>query len=106
MTNSYWDVKYYWNLHTLRMQARWENPVSYPAFANRLKKMNLHDAIFTPRADYQVRIRKGTPIQDSIRRRSTLKENNVPVVYDDIVNKYNMKPQKRGLLKRFISLFQ
>ena len=97
-TNYYWDIKYYWQLHVLRMQARWENPVSYPSFYARLDKMNLHDAIYTPRVESQVRKQKETPIHDKLRRFSKLRENNIPVV--------ELDTSKPTLLKRFISLFR
>ena len=54
--------------------------------------MDLKQAIYSPRAENQVRKRKETPIQDEIRRKATLRENNMPTV---IVNRYNMKPQKK-----------
>lgn len=99
MTNfANWDVKYYRTLHVLRMQARGENPVSYPAFSRRLRKMNLHDAIYTPRCEYNVRHRKPTPIQDRIRRFSKLKENNIPPI--------EIETDKPSILRKFISLFR
>ena len=84
--------------------------------------MILHDAIYTPRVEYQVRKKKLTPIQDSIRRIRTLRAENViahpepevNVITKKIYSKpnqpmpnYNMKPQKKPSLRiRFISLFK
>ena len=72
-----WDIKYYYQIHCQRQRRLGNTPVSYPAFVNRLKKMNLHDAIYKPRVEYQVRDTNKTPIQDAVRRRQTLKEENV-----------------------------
>ena len=81
--------------------------------------MNLHDAIYKPRAEHQVRDRKKTPtIQDNIRRRQVLNDENVMIQDFDEMEKYltpnqkeemaryNMKPKKKNLWKRFISLFK
>ena len=42
--------------------------------------MNLHDAIYTPRAEYQVRYTDKTPIQDAVRRRQINKEENIQIL--------------------------
>ena len=82
--------------------------------------MSLHDAIYKPRAEHQVRDRKKTPtIQDAIRRRQVLNEENLMILdFDEMekleilppkpkkMAKYNMKPKKKSLWKRFISLFK
>ena len=82
--------------------------------------MNLHDAIYSPRVEYNVRDRKLTPtIQDNIRRRQMLNEENVMILdFDEMeraeilppkkkpMARYNMKPKKKNLWKRFISLFK
>ena len=81
--------------------------------------MSLHDAIYKPRAEQYVRDKKLTPtIQDAIRRRQVLNEENVMILdFDEMeraeilppkkkpMAKYNMKP-KKTLLQKFISLFQ
>ena len=81
--------------------------------------MNLHDAIYKPRAEHQVRDRKKTPtIQDAIRRRQMLNEENVMILdFDEMeraeilppkpkkMARYNMKP-KKTLLQKFISYFK
>ena len=65
----YWDIIYYYKIHCARQIEQWKNPVSYNAFCIRLKKMDLRDAIYMPRVEYNVRYRKKTPIQDEIRRK-------------------------------------
>ena len=42
--------------------------------------MNLHDAIYTPRVEYQVRAVNKTPIQDLIRRRQINDEENIQIL--------------------------
>lgn len=43
--------------------------------------MNLHDAIYTPRCEYNVRHRDlKTPIQNEIRRRQINKEENIQIL--------------------------
>lgn len=122
----YWDTKFYYWIHINRQKALWNTPCTYSAFAWRLWKwMSLHDAIYKPRAEQKVRDRKRTPtIQDNIRRRQVLNEENVMILdFDEIekaekqiaekllqvkpkiMAKYNMKP-KKTLLQKFISLFQ
>lgn len=75
--------------------------------------MNLHDAIYSPRVEYQVRDKKLTPtIQDNIRRRQKLNDENVMILdFDEmekleILPKTKKKPKKTTLLSRFISLFK
>jgi len=131
----YWDIKYYYRLHCIRQNVAGNIPVSYPAFCIRLKKMNLHDAIYSPRVEYNVRHRKDTPIQDEVRRRQINKEQNIPVLdfqqikllehryyhhmyprsysgsfpsatADGTNFKPMIQPPKKSLWKRFISLFK
>ena len=73
--------------------------------------MTLHDAIYTPRAEHQVRNLKKHPIQDHIRRVKTLKDENVQVIDLPTIKtpmaRYNMKPKKMTTLReRFLSLFK
>lgn len=85
--------------------------------------MNLHDAIETPRAEYNVRNRESkTPIQDSIRRVQKLKEANIQILdLDELVSleavgkpkrkvevytKSMIQPPKKSIWKRFTSLFK
>ena len=85
--------------------------------------MNLHDAIETPRSEYNVRKQGSkTPIQDSIRRVHKLNEENVQILdLDKLVSletvskpkrkvevyaKSMIQPPKKSLWKRFISLFK
>jgi hypothetical protein len=69
--------------------------------------MNLHDAIYTPRAEYQVRYANKTPIQDAIRRRRINKEENIQILDLDHLRKLEMntikmpKPRKT-LFQRII----
>ena len=111
------DIKYYYQIHVKKQKERWLNPVCYPNFYMRLRKwMNLHDAIYYPRAENHVREYPRQPIQDWIRRAKTLKEENVQILSFEEIDKvlfpnqedmarYNMKP-KKSLWKRFISLFK
>ena len=44
-----WDIKYYWKEHLKRMEIRWEKPVTYARFWDRLERWwKLYDAIYTP----------------------------------------------------------
>ena len=114
------DKKFYYEIHVDKQKAQWLTPCSYSGFCYRLLHgMNLHDAIYYPRVEYNVRDRKLTPtIQDTIRRRQVLNEENVMILDFDEMEKYltpnqkeemaryNMKPKKKNLWKRFISLFK
>lgn len=100
------------------MRSQWKNPVSYPAFTRRLKLMDLKQAIETPRAEYQVRKPKTTPIQDNIRRTETLRNERIAVLDFDQLAKLEKRPvkiyanriimpkPKQTIWKRFISLFK
>lgn len=80
--------------------------------------MNLHDAINYPRVDYQAKRDKSkTPIQDNIRRMQVCKENNIQILNFEQIDRvlfpnykpmarYNMKPKKKSIRARFISLFK
>ena len=77
--------------------------------------MNLHDAIYTPRAEYQVRYTDKTPIQDAVRRRQINKEENIQILdfkYMEMVEKRNFQKKtartqipkpKKTILQRIIS---
>ena len=123
----YGDLKYYWELHCQKMKAKGETYVTYPAFINRLRKMELKDAIEYPRVDSQVRHRmyNRTPIQDNIRRIQVLKDEDIQILtFEEIekaesftkdphlppntvitMAKYNMKP-KKSWWSRFLDLFR
>ena len=114
-----WDLKYYYQIHCQRQKAQGNTPVSYSNFVNRLKKMNLHDAIYTPRVERQVRDTNKTPIQDRIRRRQINKEENIQILDLDNLTKLEMKElktkwknkvvfykPKQTLRDRFLSLFK
>lgn len=113
MTNSqYWDIIFYYDIHCKRQQANWLNPVTYWIFCRRLKKMNLHDAIYTPRAEQQVKRKKQPPTeQDFNRRIQELKEENVNIVTFEHMEKVEQNSQlepkpKQNWWNRFISLFR
>lgn len=103
-----WDIKYYHQIHCQKQKAQGNTPLSYSAFVNRLKKMNLHDAIYTPRVEYQVRAVNKTPIQDLIRRKQINKEENIQIL--DLnnlmqveMNTIKMPKPKKTLLQKIIS---
>ena len=116
------DIKYYYQIHVKKQKERWLHPVAYENFYKRLRKWyTLHDAIYMPRCEYNVREYPRQPIQDWIRRAKVLKDENVLILtFEEIekvenkhhltpktipMAKYNMKP-KKTLLQKFISLFQ
>lgn len=107
-----WDLKYYYQIHCQRQKAQGNTPVSYSNFVNRLKKMNLHDAIYTPRVERQVRDTNKTPIQDKIRRKQINKEENIQILDLDHLRKLEMKntikmpkPKKKWYI-RLLELFK
>lgn len=119
----YGDIKYYRKLHVKKMQAQWDDYVSYDTFCGRLRKMVLYDAIHTPRVhgitnrNVKWKYSSKTPIQDWVRRTQVLKEQNIPVLDLEQIDKilfpkqkqmakYNMKPKKKTIRARFISLFK
>jgi hypothetical protein len=70
--------------------------------------MNLHDAIYTPRVEHQVRYTDKTPIQDTIRRRQINKDENIQIL--DLshlteleMNQIKMPKPKKTLLQKIIS---
>lgn len=105
----YWDLKYYYQIHVERQTELWNVPLKYDQFIKRLKKMNLHDAIYTPRAiaPYNKSVSK-TPIADDLRRKAKLQEENVTIFsspnFQFVEGK--MLTSKPSLLSRFISLFK
>ena len=58
--------------------------------------MNLHDAIYTPRVEYQVKHRfyDKNPIQDSIRRKQINQQENIQILDLDHLRKLEMKELK------------
>ena len=83
--------------------------------------MNLHDAIYTPRVEYQVKHRfyDKNPIQDAIRRKQINKSENIQILDLDHLRKLEMKElktkwknkvvfykPKQTLRDRFLSLFK
>ena len=84
-----WDIKYFRWIHKQKQLAMWREYVSYPQFRRRLESwMTLRDAIYTPCTLCQRRYRKSkTPIQDSIRRRATLREENIQILDFDEMKK-------------------
>lgn len=68
--------------------------------------MNLHDAIYTPRArEVKGRV-SNTPVQDMLRRVAKLKSENVMLVDFEEMKKVETKPTKKNLLESFKSLFK
>ena len=73
--------------------------------------MNLHDAIYMPRVEHQVRCTDKTPIQDAVRRRQINKEENIQILDLDNLKKVEKRTwippkPKKNLWDRFISLFK
>ena len=89
-----WDLKYYYQIHCQKQKAQGNTPVTYATFQRRLKKMNLHDAIYTPRVEHQEKDKKRTPIQDAIRRRQINKEENIQILDLDHLMKLEMNTIK------------
>ena len=58
--------------------------------------MNLHDAIYTPRAEYQVkhRFENRNLIQDAVRRKQINKSENIRILDLDHLRKLEMKELK------------
>ena len=103
-----WDIKYYHQIHCQKQKAQGNTPLSYSAFVNRLKKMNLHDAIYMPRVEYQVRYTDKTPIQDAVRRRQINKEENIQILDLDNLMKVEKRTwtppkPKKTLIQKVIS---
>ena len=112
----YWDLKFYYWVHVNKQKALWLEPVTYSTFRKRLATwMNLHDAIYSPRVEWQVRYHKGTPIQDNIRRTAKLREENIQILDLHELEKVELKYQPKSKQKkqvqprkenRFISFFK
>lgn len=49
--------------------------------------MNLYDAIYMPRVEYQVRDTNKTPIQDAVRRKQINKEENIQILDFEAIEK-------------------
>jgi len=65
--------------------------------------MNLHDAIYTPRVEHQVRYTSKTPIQDFIRRRQINNEENIQILdfkCMQMVEKRNFQKKNRILIPK------
>lgn len=77
-----WDIKYFRWIHKQKQLAMWREYVSYTQFRRRLETgMTLRDAIYSPCAVCQRRTRKPKhPIEDNIRRRATLREENIQII--------------------------
>lgn len=88
-----WDLKYYYQIHCNKQKAQGNTPTSYSNFVNRLKKMNLHDAIYTPRVERQVRDTNKTPIQDAVRRKQINQQENIQILDLDHLMELEMKNQ-------------
>ena len=116
-----WDLKYYYQIHCNKQKAQGNTPVTYATFQRRLKKMNLHDAIYTPRTEYQVKHRfyDKNPIQDAIRRKQINQQENIQILDLDHLRKLEMKElktkwknkvvfckPKKSFWNRFLDLFR
>ena len=107
-----WDLKYYYQIHCQKQKALGNTPVSYSNFVNRLKKLNLHDAIYKPRVDFQVRDADKYPIQDAVRRRTINRLENIQILDLDYLrelemwNTIKMPKPKKSLRVRFLELFK
>lgn len=95
-----WDIKYFRWIHKQKQLAMWRDYVSYQQFRRRLQRgMTLRDAIYSPCAVYQRRINKSKhPIADNIRRRETLREENIQII--DIDELWKIEAMKNNI--RFV----
>jgi len=101
-----WDLKYYYQIHCQKQKAKGNTPVSYSNFVNRLKKLNLHDAIYKPRVDFQVRDADKYPIQDAVRRRTINRLENIQILdLDDLIemNQIKMPKPRKTLFQKIKS---
>ena len=101
-----WDLKYYYQIHCNKQKALGNTPVSYSNFVNRLKKLNLHDAIYKPRVDFQVRDADKYPIQDAVRRRTINRLENIQILdLDDLIemNQIKMPKPRKTLFQKIKS---
>lgn len=104
-----WDIKYYYQIHCQKQKAQGNTPVTYATFQRRLKKMNLHDAIYMSRVEYQVkhRFEDKNSIQDTMRRKQINKEENIQILDLDYLmqvemNQIKMPKPKKTLLQKII----
>jgi hypothetical protein len=90
------DIKYYYQIHCNKQKAKGNTPVNYASFTRRLKKMNLHDAIYMPRVEYNVkhRFENRNLIQDAIRRKQINKSENIQILDLDNLRKLEMNQIK------------
>lgn len=98
------DIKYYYQIHCARQKALGNTPVCYERFAKRLKKMNLHDAIYTPRAEGKARDMKAKlepTVADNYRRKQTLNDENVQYIdfHHKITVEESFKKKKRNRIE-------
>ena len=113
------DIKYYYQIHCARQKVLGNTPVCYERFAKRLKKMNLHDAIYTPRVEGKARDMKAKlepTVADNYRRRQTLNDENVQYIdFRHTVaveerfkkkNKIEMPKPKKKWYEKIIDLFK
>ena len=106
-----WDLKYYRRLHISVQHSLGKTPIAYENFAKRLRNgMTLHDAVFMERNEWKVPNPPTLEVQQ--RRLQKLKDENIPLVtFKDFPkarkkNRRNMKPHKKTLREKFISLFK
>jgi len=106
-----WDAKYYYKIHCSKQLAQGNTPVTYETFCRRLKKMNLHDAIYSPRVEYNVKhwMYDRNKIQNAARRRTINRLENIQILDLDNLMKVEMantikipKPRKT-LFQKIIS---
>lgn len=107
------DILYYYQIHCMRQRALGNIPCCYESFRKRLKKLNLHDAIYYPRAERQVRDHKlKTTIQDTVRRKTISRIENIQTLDFNHLRKAEMKSRikmpkpKKSLRVRFLELFK
>lgn len=113
-----WDIKYFRWIHKQKQLAMWREYVSYQQFRRRLERgMTLRDAIYSPCAVYQRRHQKSKhPISDNIRRRATLREENIQIIdldemiaiqraKQELLQEHPTQPKPR-FRDRFISFFK
>ena len=108
-----WDLLYYYQIHCIRQRALGNIPCTYEWFRKRLKKLNLHDAIYYPRVERQVRDKKLKPtIQDAARRKTINRLENIQIIdfkhleKVEMPNRIQMPKPKKSLRVRFLELFK
>ena len=107
------DILYYYQIHCIRQRALGNIPCTYEWFRKRLKKLNLHDAIYYPRADNMARDHSLKPtIQDTVRRKTINRLENIQIIdfkhleKVEIPNRIQMPKPKKSLRVRFLELFK